>query len=394
MLAVDLLQNISVAMSTPFKKILVLSVSAGAGHVRAAEALVEQFSSDQLAPEIVHLDILKYTSKAMRTLYSRAYFDVAKAAPELLGWIYDYLDKPWKNENRIRALELLNISLLVKVLERIQPDVVVSTHFLPADIITYLRRKKKYSCPQAVVLTDFDAHALWLNRDVDLYCAACEEERAYLIALGMPPDKVVTTGIPIHPVFAREKDTAAMRRKHGLPADKPVILVSAGGFGITNIEHIVEALTRIASPVTIVALCGSNTGAAEVITKTFSARSSVHTVLAVGHTTEMDEYMSAADLMIGKPGGLTSSEVLAKHLPMIIVNPIPGQEERNADYLLEHGTAWKCNNIPALSYKVEALLHSRTAVATMKRSAADIATPFAAKAVSAALCRAFGTQRG
>lgn len=381
-------------MSTPFKKILVLSVSAGAGHVRAAEALVEQFSSDQLAPEIVHLDILKYTSKAMRTLYSRAYFDVAKAAPELLGWIYDYLDKPWKNENRIRALELLNISLLVKVLERIQPDVVVSTHFLPADIITYLRRKKKYSCPQAVVLTDFDAHALWLNRDVDLYCAACEEERAYLIALGMPPDKVVTTGIPIHPVFAREKDTAAMRRKHGLPADKPVILVSAGGFGITNIEHIVEALTRIASPVTIVALCGSNTGAAEVITKTFSARSSVHTVLAVGHTTEMDEYMSAADLMIGKPGGLTSSEVLAKHLPMIIVNPIPGQEERNADYLLEHGTAWKCNNIPALSYKVEALLHSPTAVATMKRSAADIATPFAAKAVSAALCRAFGTQRG
>lgn len=381
-------------MSTPFKKILVLSVSAGAGHVRAAEALVEQFSSDQLAPEIVHLDILKYTSKAMRTLYSRAYFDVAKAAPELLGWIYDYLDKPWKNENRIRALELLNISLLVKVLERIQPDVVVSTHFLPADIITYLRRKKKYSCPQAVVLTDFDAHALWLNRDVDLYCAACEEERAYLIALGMPPDKVVTTGIPIHPVFAREKDTAAMRRKHGLPADKPVILVSAGGFGITNIEHIVEALTRIASPVTIVALCGSNTGAAEVITKTFSARSSVHTVLAVGHTTEMDEYMSAADLMIGKPGGLTSSEVLAKHLPMIIVNPIPGQEERNADYLLEHGTAWKCNNIPALSYKVEALLHSPTAVATMKRSAADIATPFAAKAVSAALCRAFGTRRG
>ena len=381
-------------MSTPFKKILVLSVSAGAGHVRAAEALVEQFSSDQLAPEIVHLDILKYTSKAMRTLYSRAYFDVAKAAPELLGWIYDYLDKPWKNENRIRALELLNISLLVKVLERIQPDVVVSTHFLPADISTYLRRKKKYSCPQAVVLTDFDAHALWLNRDVDLYCAACEEERAYLIALGMPPDKVVTTGIPIHPVFAREKDTAAMRRKHGLPADKPVILVSAGGFGITNIEHIVEALTRIASPVTIVALCGSNTGAAEVITKTFSARSSVHTVLAVGHTTEMDEYMSAADLMIGKPGGLTSSEVLAKHLPMIIVNPIPGQEERNADYLLEHGTAWKCNNIPALSYKVEALLHSPTAVAAMKRSAADIATPFAAKAVSAALCRAFGTRRG
>lgn len=377
-------------MSAPFKKILILSVSAGAGHVRAADALVEQFSADQLAPEIVHLDILKYTSKAMRTLYGKAYFDVAKAAPELLGWIYDYLDKPWKNENRIRALERLNISLLVKVLERIQPDVVVSTHFLPADIITYLRGKKKYACPQAVVITDFDAHALWLNRDVDLYCAACEEERAYLIALGMPPERVVTTGIPIHSEFGVQKDSLLMRRKHGLPENNPVILVSAGGFGVTNIEHIVEVLTQLENAVTIVALCGSNARAADVITKKYSSMQSKHTIRAIGHTTLMDEYMSAADILIGKPGGLTCSEVLAKQLPMIIVNPIPGQEERNADYLLEHGAAWKCNNIPVLPYKVHELLSSEAVVTSMKRSAQRIATPNAASAVSRALRAAFG----
>lgn len=379
-------------MSAPFKKILILSVSAGAGHVRAAEALVEQFSTDHLAPEIVHLDILKYTSKAMRTLYGKAYFDVAKAAPELLGWIYDYLDKPWKNENRIRALERLNISLLVKVLERIQPDVVVSTHFLPADIITYLRGKKMYACPQAVVITDFDAHALWLNRDVDLYCAACEEERAYLIALGMPPERVVTTGIPIHTEFGLQKDSLLMRRKHGLPDNKPVILVSAGGFGVTNIEHIVEVLTQLEKAVTIVALCGSNARAADVITKKYSAMQSKHTIRAIGHTTLMDEYMSAADILIGKPGGLTCSEVLAKQLPMIIVNPIPGQEERNADYLLEHGAAWKCNNIPVLPYKVHELLSSEAIVTSMKRSAQRIATPNAASAVSRALRAAFGNK--
>lgn len=360
--------------------------------MRAAEALVEQFSTDHLAPEIVHLDILKYTSKAMRTLYGKAYFDVAKAAPELLGWIYDYLDKPWKNENRIRALERLNISLLVKVLERIQPDVVVSTHFLPADIITYLRGKKMYACPQAVVITDFDAHALWLNRDVDLYCAACEEERAYLIALGMPPERVVTTGIPIHTEFGLQKDSLLMRRKHGLPDNKPVILVSAGGFGVTNIEHIVEVLTQLEKAVTIVALCGSNARAADVITKKYSAMQSKHTIRAIGHTTLMDEYMSAADILIGKPGGLTCSEVLAKQLPMIIVNPIPGQEERNADYLLEHGAAWKCNNIPVLPYKVHELLSSEAIVTSMKRSAQRIATPNAASAVSRALRAAFGNK--
>jgi processive 1,2-diacylglycerol beta-glucosyltransferase len=372
----------------PFKKILVLSVSAGAGHVRAAEALVEQFSAQRLATEIVHLDILKYTSKAMRTLYSKAYFDVAKAAPELLGWIYDYLDKPWKNENRIRALERVNISLLVKVLENIQPDVVVSTHFLPADIITYLRRKKKYVCKQAVVLTDYDAHALWLNRDVDLYCAACEEERAYLLALGMPAERVVTTGIPIHPVFSESKDSRAMRMKHGLAIDQPVVLVSAGGFGVTNIEHIVEALTHVKQRITIVALCGSNTRAADVLKEKY-AGTEHHSVHVVGYTTEMDEYMSAADIMIGKPGGLTSSEVLAKQLPLIIVNPLPGQEERNADYLLEQGAAWKCNNIPTLSYKVELLLASESSRAAMKKAAASIARPRAARSVADAVQKMF-----
>jgi len=167
-----------------------------------------------------------------------------------------------------------------------------------------------------------------------------------------------------------------------------VVLVSAGGFGVTNIEHIVEALTHVKQRITIVALCGSNTRAADVLKEKY-ASTEHHSVHVVGYTTEMDEYMSAADIMIGKPGGLTSSEVLAKQLPLIIVNPLPGQEERNADYLLEQGAAWKCNNIPTLSYKVELLLASESSRAAMKKAAASIARPLAARSVADAVQKTF-----
>ena len=180
-----------------------------------------------------------------------------------------------------------------------------------------------------------------------------------------------------------------MRMKHGLAIDQPVVLVSAGGFGVTNIEHIVEALTHVKQRITIVALCGSNTRAADVLKEKYSSMEH-HSVHVVGYTTEMDEYMSAADIMIGKPGGLTSSEVLAKQLPLIIVNPLPGQEERNADYLLEQGAAWKCNNIPTLPYKVELLLSSESSRTAMKNAAASIARPRAAGSVADAVQKMFG----
>src|SRR5919202_2758041 len=199
-----------------FKKVLILSASAGAGHVRAAEALERAFRLTNAAREVRHVDTLLYTNKLFRHLYSKAYLEMVNKTPELLGWLYDYLDKPWKNERRRLALDKLNTRPFVKMLKEEQPDFVVCTHFLPAEILSWLQAKERIRTRQAVVVTDFDVHAMWLCHHYEHYFVALEETRAHMAALGIPSEKITVLGIPIDPVFAEEKEPRAMRDKLGL----------------------------------------------------------------------------------------------------------------------------------------------------------------------------------
>ncbi len=365
----------------PFNKVLILSASAGAGHMRAADAVERAFKLTNAAAEVKHVDTLQYTNKLFRHLYSKAYIDLVNKSPELLGWFYDHLDKPWKNERRRLALDKLNTRPFVKMLEQYQPDITVCTHFLPAEIISWLKAKGRVGFRQAIVVTDFDVHAMWLCHHYEQYFVAMDETREHLVRLGIPAAKVTTSGIPIDPVFAEHKDKLEMRAKHGLKPDVTTVLVSAGGFGVGPIEHMLESLAGMRHPAQIVALCGRNS---ELKSKLESAaarlpRSHHVNIKPIGFTTEMDEYMSAADILLGKPGGLTTSEALAKSLVFVIVNPIPGQEERNSDHLLESGVAVRCNNLPVLAYKLDRLLDDPARFASMQAGARRMARPDAAR---------------
>ena len=363
------------------KRVLVLSASAGAGHVRAAEAVVRAFALDGAGDEVRHVDTLAYTNKLFRHLYSKTYIEMVNKMPEVLGWLYDQLDKPWQHERRRLALDKLNTRPFVKLLKEYRPDLIVCTHFLPAEIISWLKAKGRADFPQAVVVTDFDVHAMWLCRHSEHYFVALEETRVHLERLGVPPARVSVTGIPIDPVFAEPKDKREMRAKHGLAADRTTILLSAGGFGVGPVEHMVESLAEMEHPAQVVALCGRNEELRGRVGR-LAARVATGrrvTIKAVGHTTEMDEYMSAADILLGKPGGLTTSEALAKGLAFVIVNPIPGQEERNSDHLLEEGVAIRCNNLPALAYKIDRLLSDPARFGAMREAARRMARPDAAR---------------
>jgi processive 1,2-diacylglycerol beta-glucosyltransferase len=365
----------------PFDKVLILSASAGAGHMRAADAVERAFKLTNAAAEVKHVDTLQYTNKLFRHLYSKAYIDLVNKSPELLGWFYDHLDKPWKNERRRLALDKLNTRPFVKMLQEYRPDITVCTHFLPAEIISWLKAKGRVGFRQAVVVTDFDVHAMWLCHHYEQYFVALDETREHLLRLGIPASKVTTSGIPIDPVFAEPKDKREMRAKHGLKPDVTTILVSAGGFGVGPVEHMLESLAGMRHPAQIVALCGRN---AELKSRLESAAARLPpthhvTIKPIGFTTEMDEYMSAADILLGKPGGLTTSEALAKGLVFVVVNPIPGQEERNSDHLLEHGVAIRCNNLPVLAYKLDRLLDDPARFASMQANARRLARPDAAR---------------
>src|SRR5215510_15810791 len=183
-------------------RILLLSASAGAGHVRAAEAVEKAFKETCEGTEVRHLDVLNYTNKVFRHLYSRAYIDLVNKMPEVPGWIYDQFDKPWKNERRRLAFDKLNTRPFVKLLREYQPDLVISTHFLPAEIISWLKAKQRLNTKQAIVVTDIDVHAMWLCHHYEHYFVALDETREHLIKLGIEAARVSVTGIPVDPVFS------------------------------------------------------------------------------------------------------------------------------------------------------------------------------------------------
>lgn len=362
-----------------FNKVLVLSASAGAGHVRAAEAIERALVEMGAAREVRHLDTLNYTNKLFRNLYSKAYIEMVNSAPEMLGWFYDLLDQPWKNERRRLALDRLNTRPFVKMLTQYQPDITICTHFLPAEIISWLKAKERIACSQAIVVTDFDVHAMWLCHHYEQYFVALDETRAHIEKLGIAPDKITVSGIPIDPVFARQKDKREMRDKYGLKQDVTTILISAGGSGVGPVESILRSLLELRHPAQVIALCGRNDELQDNLAQQFVSSSEQRvSVKVVGYTHEMDEYMAASDILLGKPGGLTTSEALARELVLVIVNPIPGQEERNSDHLLEEGVAIRSNNLPALAYKIDRLLDDPARLVSMRTNARRMARPRAA----------------
>jgi processive 1,2-diacylglycerol beta-glucosyltransferase len=361
-------------------RVLVLSASAGAGHLRAAEAIEKAIRIRGLASDVQHLDVLKFTNKVFRHLYSKAYIDLVNNAPEVLGWLYDHLDDPAKKDPIRLAFDRLNANPFIRYLERYQPDIAICTHFLPSGIISSLKGEEKVKVLNTVVVTDFDVHAMWLCRHVEQYFVAMEETKVHLKALGVPESLVTISGIPIDPVFAGPRDKNAMRRKHGLEPDRFTILVSAGGFGVGPVGYLMQALAQLKHPARVLAVCGRNEALKAELAEMIGhlKKTSVVSFTLVGFTTEMDELMTAADLFVGKPGGLTTSEALAKGLPMVVINPIPGQEERNSDHLLEQGAAIRCNNLPALAYKIDSLIDTPGKLAQMEKSSRSMGKPDAA----------------
>ena len=366
-------------------RVLLLSASSGAGHVRAAQALEKAFSArGDCAVE--HIDAIQYVSKLFQRVYDKAYISMVRRAPELMGMLYDRMDQPWQHPRRRLALDRLNTAPMIRLLKRVQPDLCVATHFLPAEIIAWLIAKRKLHAHNAIVVTDYDVHAMWLCRTVDRYYVALDEAAEYLARIGVPREKLRVSGIPIDPLFAKPVDRAETRRALGLDPAATMILVSAGGYGIGPVEQLVNDLLALQRPWQIVAIAGKaekvRKRLEEISRNAGKLPSGAPRLAPVGFTTAMDKYMAAADLLVGKAGGLTTSEALARALPMALIEPIPGQEERNADHLLEAGAAIRCNNLPAAAWKIAVLLDDPARLAGMRDAARNMAKPNAAAIIA------------
>ncbi len=377
-------------------RVLVLSASVGAGHLRAAQAVELALRETDPDMTVKNVDVLQLTNAPFRRLYGEAYLDLVNKAPHVLGYFYDHMDKPRRansTRDRLRLLvEKINLSSLCDMLECESWDVIVNTHFMPAALIASLRKKRKIRTPQMTVTTDFETHRLWFNQPCDHYTTATDEGAAYLKHWGVPGDDISVTGIPIHPVFAKPKDRAGCLKRQGIEGSRPVILQLAGGFGVGPVEQIFKGILDAQTPLELIVVAGRNTA----VKRRLEAASipKKHRVKVLGFTDQMDELMTAADVVVSKPGGLTTSESLARGAAMVVVNPIPGQESRNSDFLLENGAAIKINNLPTLAMKLQSLLEDSARLQSLKANARRIARPQAAFDVAIRALRLAGAGAG
>ncbi|MFN7140091.1 MAG: MGDG synthase family glycosyltransferase, partial [Limisphaerales bacterium] len=271
----------------------------------------------------------------------------------------------------------------VKYLKQFRPDIVLCPHYLPLEIIGHRDEKGLGPKPFTVsIITDFEAHAFWLEPTVDFYCVAAEETRGSLVSRGVDPGQIAVTGIPISARFSQTLDLLEIRRTYGLRDDMPTLLVLAGGFGMAPVAEILEQLDKAEGHFHTLVVAGRN----EDLRQELCLKERKHPTQVIGFSSNMHELMAVADLIVSKPGGLTSSEALAMGKPMLIINPIPGQEAANSDFLLEHGAATKVNRMEDIPFRLKQLL-GREKLAEMAQAARQLGRPHAALEV----CRAVST---
>jgi processive 1,2-diacylglycerol beta-glucosyltransferase len=371
-------------------RILIATVTAGGGHLAAAAALHEAWHASRPDDVIDRVELVKFLSPLHRKIHADGYVKLVERAPELWGMIFAKTDHPKVARRLNKVQELLpsrSRGRFARHVKSFKPDVVLCTHYSPVLALGEMKRDKPSTKSPLIVsvITDFEAHALWMDAEVDLYCVAAEETKARLVARGAKADQIVATGIPIATKFATKPDAHTVRRQLGLRDDLPLILVLSGGFGMGPVEKILRELDKVPREFQIVVVCGRN----EELRRDIAARDSKHPTRVLGFASNMHELMIVADLIITKPGGLTSSEALALGKPLLILDPIPGQEAANSDFLLERGAAAKVNRVEDLPFRVEQLIGSKK-LSAMAKAAKSLGRMHAANAICAEVTRRAG----
>jgi processive 1,2-diacylglycerol beta-glucosyltransferase len=365
----------------PHRNILLLSVSAGAGHMRAAEALCT-YAEGLGDVTATHLDVMDFVSAGFRKLYTDSYLSLVERLPAVWGYLYHATNEaaPDSRMQRLRrAVERLSTRPLRQEIRARRPDAIICTHFLPAEILSRMIRKLDLDCPVWVQVTDFDLHGMWVHSGMCGYFAANDEVAFRMAAHGIAPESIHITGIPIMPAFGTPPERTECAAEYGLDPQRTTILLMGGGAGLGRLDKVAEQLLMIPGEFQLVVLAGRNAEALaslQQLATRYPGR-----LFPQDFTNRVERLMACADLVVTKPGGLSTSECLAMGLPMILNAPIPGQEERNADYLLEQGAALKACDAVTLEYRIRLLLGDPARLAKMRENAIALGKPRAAAQV-------------
>jgi processive 1,2-diacylglycerol beta-glucosyltransferase len=367
-------------------KILVAYAYAGIGHKKAALAVEKALSAFKNA-EVKTIDALDYTNAFFKFSYPRFYLFLTNRTPTLWGFFYYLLD--FKAVDFFMApvrrfLDRTNSRKLIEFVKETQPDAIVCTHFSPGEIISGMKAKGEFKGRLITVVTDFIPHSFWMARWSDYFIGAIQRTKTDLLRRGISEQKIRIMGIPCDPVFSISKGRDMLVKKLGIEQGFFNVLIMSGGFGTGPIREIVDNINNLEAGVRgrlqLIVICGKN----QVL---FQELSSIAKELKIkikvfGYMDNVDEFMEISDLIVTKPGGLTISEALSKNLPMIIVQPIPGQETRNCKILVGYGTAVRANNAREVSSFIKEFVCFPERIIGTRTRAKLLAYPDAARAIA------------
>lgn len=374
------------------RRVLFLSATVGAGHNRASEAIKAALLERDPKIKTLIIDSYRYASAIWGRMAADGYIQMVKFLPQLYGYLYEHGEKDSRvaEHNALYSFKSWVTQLVThnfrRLLLRFHPHAIVCTHAFPCGIASML--KEEFQIPLIGVVTDFTVHPFWFYKNVDLYSVASQEVKDLLERGGIEPARITVTGIPVDERFSLPTSREEIRGRLGLSADLPALLVMGGGVGIGPIGRILRVLRKMKQPVQVLVVVGTNKRLKkrlETYAKKLNGstgKSPLREIRVYGFVDHVHELMRCSDLVISKPGGLTSSEALAAELPLIMVNPLPGQEQRNSHYLIKKKVAVMAKKVSSLPRVVSQLLEDPRRMESLRSKARLIRRPDSAQAAA------------
>lgn len=365
------------------KKIIIFYASYGGGHLSAAKSLEKHLNENYTDLDVELIDCMKYVNKTIEKVSTAAYREMAKKMPWAWGKIYNDSQKGPLAHISSRANSIMAIKLSHLLNEK-NPDIIISTHPFGSQMCSYLKRKEKLSCPVATILTDFKSHDQWLvgSDYIDYFFVSNESMKQELIDRNIDASKIHVTGIPVGDNFLVNYDKKTILDELNFSENKKTILFFAGGeFGLGKNKtlEVFECLIKNFDNIQVIAISGRNQAMKDNFVKIVLENDKQANVHIFEYTDKIAQFMSICDLVISKPGGLTTSESLVSNVPMLIINPIPGQEEENAEFLENNKIGIWLKKDSDIYLTLNVLLNDDSTLNNLKQNISSIAKPDSTK---------------
>ena len=346
--------------------ILILSASTGGGHMRASKAIENYMSEHDESANVKIVDSLLYINPILNKTVTSGYVYLATKTPKIYGKLYELTNKEDRWISFVSRLNYLFANKLLPLIDEFKPDVIITTHPFPTEMVSILKSKELVNIPLVCIMTDYAPHKTWVNQQVDAYIVSNDDMVKEMSNIGIKEEVIYPYGIPIEQVFFEKKDKDLVLDELELNPNLPTILMMAGSFGVTNVFKIYEDIININRDFQVIVITGKNQKLYDEFAKVIN-KSEKQTKL-IYFTDEVNKFMQAADIIITKPGGLTITEALASNIPMAIFDAIPGQEEENADFLINHNMAIKLEKGQSCDKLIEELLINKEKLNNMKEA--------------------------